>query len=294
MNAPQLPRSTGTLFSPGIGALVVSSMFFSLGGVFIKLSGETLPFMEILWVRSLISMVASAVILRKAGVSIWGNNRKVLMLRGVIGLATMALFFRALVKLPLGEATVLFFTNPVWVALLSVVILGERLNWRLGVAIVLSLVGVVLVGKPGALFAGAQSLNQTDVLLALLAAFCASAVMITLRICMRTENPYTPIIYLSGVSLLGSTFFAVPQWVAPTALEWVYMLAAGSFIQLGQVFMNKGYALVPAGPASAVGYLQIVFNGFWAAMIFAQAPDGWDYVGAVLVFLGFWLTSRGK
>ena len=58
----------------------------------------------------------------------------------------------------------------------------------------------------------------------------------------------------------------------PTPLEWLFLLLVGITAQGGQVFLTRGLQREPAGKATAIGYLQVVFAGLWGAVFFGELP----------------------
>ena len=96
----------------GVGSMVLSALAFSLMTVFVKLAGERLPSQEIVVARAALSLALSWSLLRRAGISPWGNERRALWLRGLLGFAGLSCVFAAVTHLPLAEATVLQYLHP--------------------------------------------------------------------------------------------------------------------------------------------------------------------------------------
>jgi len=148
--------------------MLASAFAFSVMSLFVKVAGQRLPSQEIILARALISLILSYGHLRLAGLSVWGNNYKLLIGRGVVGFLALSCFFYSLTHLPIAESTVIQYVYPVFTALLARYSLGERLG-RVKLAFsLLSLVGVVLIAQPTVLFGGsAASLNPLTVAIAL-------------------------------------------------------------------------------------------------------------------------------
>jgi drug/metabolite transporter (DMT)-like permease len=91
------------------------------------------------------------------------------------------------------------------------------------------------------------------------------------------------VFYFTLVSVAGSlpgTMIA-PVWPEPR--EWGILLLVALTAQAGQVMLTRGLQLEPAGRATAIGYLQIVFAAVWGAVVFAEYPDGWVIAGAGVI-----------
>ena len=108
--------------------MIGAAFFFSLMSACVKTLGDALPSQQIVLVRSVVTLGYSWALVRWAGKALWGTNQRLLLLRGLFGLGGLSCFFWALTALPLADATVLHYTNPVLTALLATVVLDERLG----------------------------------------------------------------------------------------------------------------------------------------------------------------------
>lgn len=274
--------------------MVLAAFFFSLMSLFVKVAGQRLPSQEVVLVRSIATGIFTFLAVRWAGVSLWGHDRRWLFLRGLTGFIALSFIYFALTELPLAEATVLQYTNPVFTALLAAVFLGEPIGRRDWGGTALSLTGVVLIARPPFLFgseAAAPDLLYVGV--ALLGAVFSAAAYVIVRKLRAAEHPLTIIFYFPLVSTLGSLPTALPDAVWPTPLEWLILVAgvAGT-AQLGQIYLTKGLHEEQAGRAMSMSYLQIVFAALWGLLFFSEVPDALSIAGAVLVMGGTFLASR--
>jgi drug/metabolite transporter (DMT)-like permease len=270
-------------FSAGLRYMAVGAFWFSVMSLLVKEAGTRLPSAQIVLARAVVTFVLSWAMLRRAGVRPWGRNPKRLALRGLVGASSITCFYYSLVHLPIAEATVIQYMNPVFTAVLAGLLLGERMGRREVACVVLSLAGVVLVTHPAALFGGAARLNPLHVGIALAGALSAAAAYTTIR-ALREEHPLVVVFYLpvmtipTAIPLLAG---AAPRW--PTPLEWLVLLGVGATTQVAQIYMTRGLQMEQAGRATAVGYVQIVFAALWGVLFFGEVPDAWGVAGAVLI-----------
>lgn len=277
----------------GLRYMAAAAFFFSVMSLLVKIAGQRLPTQEVVLARSSVGALLSWVVLRRRGVSVLGNRRGLLLVRAVLGYAALSCFFYALVHLPLADATVIQYTNPVFTALLAAVLLSERLRLREVLLVLVSLTGVVLMTRPGFLFGGVdQRLDLTAAGIALLGAVLSAGAYVTVRKLGSSEDPLVIIFYFAALSTLGAIPFTVADAVMPTPVEWLALAGIGVITQLAQVFMTKGLRLEPAGRAMAVGYMQIVFAAAWGMLFFAEFPDAWGLAGALLIVLGTFGIAR--
>ena len=280
---------------PGIRYMAVAAFFFSVMSLLVKAVGQRLPSQEIVFWRGLVTIIASSLAIYRAGVPMWGNRRKLLALRGALGFVALSCFFYSVVHLPLADATVIQYTNPVWTAVIAAIFLAERLGRRDAVALLVSLAGVVLIARPGFLFgASADRLDPVAVGVALGGAIVSASAYVTVRGLSKTEHPLVIVHYFAVAVVIGSlpVLFLSPLW--PTPAEWLGLIGVGVSTHLAQVYMTRGLALEPAGRAMTVGYISIVFAVIWGALLFAEIPDALALGGAVLVVAStLWLGRRG-
>ena len=295
-NAPPGSPAAATV---GARALVLSALAFAWMGLFVKLAGERLPSQQIVTVRALISLMLTLALLRRAGVSPWGKNRVQLFLRGVFGFGGLSCFYYALVHLPLAEATVIQYTNPIFTAFLAALVLGEALTRRLGVALVLAFAGVVVIARPAGLF-GAAAIDPFVVAVGFVGALLSACAYVLVRRLSRSEHELVIILYFPLVALPASLpgAFGVlsdgGNLVLPRGLDWIWLLGVGISAQAAQIWLTRGIRRLPAGAATAILYLQIVFATALGAMILGEIPDSWTLVGSVLVLSGTVLVARRR
>ena len=275
--------------------MILAAFFFSLMSLFVKVAGQRLPSQEIVLVRSVVTGLYTFIAVRWAGVSLWGERKGWLVMRGLTGFIALSFIYFALTKLPLADATVLQYTNPVFTALLAAVFLGETIQRRDWGGTALSLAGVVLIARPSFLFGNQTSgLDPLYVGIALLGAAFSAAAYVIVRKLRTSEHPLTIIFYFPLVSTLGSLPTALPDAVWPTPLEWlVLVVGVAGMAQLGQIYLTKGLHAEQAGRAMSMSYLQILFAAVWGALFFGEIPDVFVLLGALLVMGGTVLVARG-
>ncbi|MHC4936750.1 MAG: DMT family transporter [Planctomycetota bacterium] len=281
----------------GVRDMLASALFFSAMSLLVKLAGERIPAVEIVLVRSVVSLVLSIHFLRRAGISWRGNRPGLLLLRGLFGLLGLVCFFRAITRLDLAEVTVLHYTNPIWTTVLAALVLGEGLRRRHGLALACAVAGVLLVAQPPLLFGAGgagEALPLDGVLTALAGAFFAAAAYVTVRKLGRTESPLVVVLYFPLVSVPVITPFALAGWVWPTPLEWLLLIGVGITTQAAQVFLTRGLHRLPAGPATTIGSSQVVFATLWGWLIFGAVPGPLVILGGFLVVAGVLVARSGS
>jgi drug/metabolite transporter (DMT)-like permease len=265
--------------------MVLGSFWFSVMSLLVKLAGRTMPTMEVVLVRGVLTLALSAAIVWRAGYAPFGvrATRPLLLARGVIGSVALSCFYASIVHLPLAEASVIQYTNPIFTAVLAAVVLRERIGWREVAGVLAGLAGVILIARPAALFGGATRLDPHYLAIALLGAFCSASAYVVIRAIGAREHPQVVVLWLPMLTVPMTAPLAIADWRWPVAHEWLLLLAIGVATQLGQLELTKGLQREKAGRATAIGYVQIVFATVWGILIFGERPSAWTFAGAAVI-----------
>jgi len=276
--------------------MMLSALAFSVMTVLVKLAGERLPSQELVVARAIVSLVLSWSLLRRAGVSPWGHDKRWLWIRGALGFAGLSCVYGAVTHLPLAEATILQYLYPAITALLAGVFLGEAISRRIIAATAASLAGVLLVARPTLLFDGvAPPLDPFWVGVAMCGAACSAAAYVVVRkLSQSGEDPLVIVFYFPLITIPLALPTMLPNFVWPEGTEWLLLLGIGVATQVGQVSLTRGLAVLPAAQGTAFSYLQVAFAIIWGAVVFGEIPDALALAGGALVVgSAFWL-ARSK
>lgn len=221
---------------------------------------------------------------------LWGDLRPSLWLRGLFGSLSLVTSFAAIKAIGMGESAFLHASNGVFVALLSPILLRQKNSPRTWLAIGGSLVGLYLLYQPR--FDDAHPWGRA---LALTSGFLAALAYLMIAFAGRSNRPTTVVFYLC---LAGIVVHAVllpiykVSWPQSTGV-WLLLFAAGTVASAAQIFLTKSYQAGRAASNAAASYLLPVLNLIVSVTLFANAPDLWGWVGAlVVVVCGLWLPLR--
>ena len=277
----------------GVHFMLASAFAFSVMSLFVKWAGERIPSQELVFARSVLSFAMSWALLRRAGVSPWGQRRGLLLLRGLYGFGGLSCAYYAITHLPLAEATLLSYLHPVFTSILAVRVLGEKPDPRLALSIATSTAGVVLVTRPFGLLGGAAApLDPLAVAVAVGGAFFVAAAYVGVRELSRTEHPLVIVMYFPMIAAPAALPATLRHGVWPEGVEWLAIAGIALFAQLGQVWITRGLGLVPAGRATAISYAQIAFAALWGVLLFGEIPGPATLAGTALIALGTSISAR--
>ncbi len=285
------PPAPGRL--SGLQCMALSALFFSLMSLSVKAAGQRLPTFELVFARAVVVSALALADLARRRVAVSGRDAGWLTLRGLVGFVALTCFYWSVVRLPLAEATVIHFTNPVFTALIAAAFLGERLRRRELLLAVAGLLGVVVMVRPASLLGGAAGLPLLPVASSLTAALLSSVAYVLVRR-LRHHDAMVVVLAFAGVSSLAALPLMLPSFVWPRGAEWPLLGAVGLTTFFGQLFLTLGLQRERAGRAMTVGYLQIVFATLWGALFFAALPGPSTLLGAAIVVGSTLLLARAE
>ena len=289
---PPVPRPAPANLR-GIAAMLVAAAAFSLMDTGLKLLAGHYPAMQVAALRAMASLplVVAYVAWRGAFGTLWRIRWPLHLLRGAIGIATLALFAFALRQLPLAETYAIFFVAPLLITMLSVPLLGERVERARWIAIVVGLGGVLVVLRPTG--SGVLTLGGLAVLASALG-YAVSA--ITLRIVGRTDSTESQVFWLMACVALGAGLLAAPEWV-PVRLRadgWILLgVAVTGFV--GQLAITEAFRRGEASAIAPFEYSALAWALAIDWIVWRVSPDAWTLVGAaIIVGSGIYLVRRER
>lgn len=276
----------------GIAAMLAAAAAFSLMDTGLKLLSAHYPPLQVAALRAMASL--PLVVLYVAWRGAFGTLLRVRwplhLLRGAIGVGTLAIFAYALKRLPLAEAYAIFFVAPLMITMLSVPVLGERVERARWIAIGVGLAGVLVVLRPTG--GGMVTLAGLAVLASALG-YAVSA--ITVRILGRTDSTESQVFWLMLLVALGAGALAAPHWVAVRMDDARVLLGVAVTGFLGQLCITEAFR---RGEASAIAPFE--YSGLaWALLIdwvvWHTVPDRWTLAGAaIIVASGIYLVRHER
>ncbi|EMR02540.1 DMT family transporter [Cesiribacter andamanensis] len=276
-------------FSPGIRYMLLASFLFSVMNLLVKLVPR-LPAEELVFFRSVISLVICLVMLRRAGITPWGTHKALLIGRGAAGAVALITFFVTLQHIPLASAVTIQYLSPIFTTLLGVLLVRERVFWVQLLFFAMAFGGVLLVKGYD------PRVNDTFLLLGICSAFFSGLAYNAIRRMGKREHPLVIVLYFPLVTLPITGAWLLLTWVQPQGLEWLYLLAIGVLTQFAQYYMTLAFQAEELSKVSSVQYMGILYALLFGWVFFAEHFTFFSYLGMLLVLLGvilnIWYKSR--
>jgi drug/metabolite transporter (DMT)-like permease len=281
-----LPTTSSHHHRPVVGVLLklTSVLFLASLAACVKYLGTAIPSGEMVFARGVISMAVIALIAwRTDGLGLlrtrnWGSHA----LRSLSGTVSMFCWFIALTLLPLADMTAITFTAPMFLTLLAMLFLGERIHAFRTAALAIGFVGVLIMIGPHLSLTASSSVG---VLVALAAAVFSALAMMFLRSMSGAggEHALTITFYFSVTMTVCGALTAVAGWPMPTPTQWLVIVLAGLFGAVGQLLMTLSYRYAEASTIAPLDYtslLAAISFGYW---LFDETPAASVWIGAPLV-----------
>ena len=269
----------------GIRFLIGSGLAFSLMSVCVKAIGGRIPISELVFARATISIIITRFFLYKNKINPWGYQKRLLIIRGLLGTVALFCIFKALTILPIATATVIQYIYPTFTVISAYIILKEFISIRIVYSIIIGWIGILLVSQPE--FTTNSNVQETilAIIIAIFGALMTSLAYICVRKLSSREHPLVIIYYFPLVSIPLSIPFVINDFVLPTGTDWFWIIGIGIFTQIGQLFITEGLTLLPAGQATSLNYSQVIFASIWGVLIFQEAITSSVYVGGICVLI---------
>jgi len=271
--------------------LVLASFFFSLMTLCVKNIDKTIPIYELVFFRSLISLVITLSIINLKNINPLGNNRPLLILRGVLGTLALVCIFYAIRNMPLSISTVIQYTYPIFISIFAAIFINEKISRNIVFALIIGWIGIIIILNPTQLSAINVEIKNIYIAIAFIGSICTSLAYVTVKKLLFTEDVYVIIEYFPLVSLISLSPIVLINWVTPNINQLIWIIGIGLFTQLGQTFLTIGLKKLPASNASAINYLQVLFGSIWGVLFFSEVININFLLGALLVLLGTIISS---
>jgi drug/metabolite transporter (DMT)-like permease len=271
-----------------------ASATFTLGSALVKALTADFPVLEIVMFRSIVGfMVMLPLIARAGGLSALRTRRPIghgmRTVYGFIGTVTSVYGFGVL---PLVTVTALGFAMPLFLTIVSVPLLGERVGPRRASAVVVGLCGVMVMLRPWHVDADSMPLDAVAIVLA--GVFTWSLSMINIRQMGDAGERNVTIVswYSLGTAALAA-LGCFTDWVTPSPWQLATLVSAGLMSGLAQLLMTEGYRAAETTLVAPFEYGAIIYATVLGIAIWGEWPDAWSLVGiAVLIASGLYIWHR--
>ncbi len=270
--------------------IVMAAVWLTAMAVAIKVLGKTMSPWQIVLLRSVLALVIMMPALARQGFDKVKTRRPGMhLVRAVVGFCGFTSMVFAVTHLDLALFTTMGFTRILFVILLAILFLGEKLNVKRALATLVGFTGVIITTEPG----GDAGFNPW-IFISLGSAMFAAGVSISIKNLTRTEAPITILVWAYALMALLAAGPAIYYWQMPNLHELGLVAMIGVFTTLGQTCTVMG---LRAGDATAVtpfDYTRLIYATGIGFFVFSEVPSLATLLGgAVIIGSTLYIAMQG-
>lgn len=267
-----------------------ASAAFTVAAALVKAVAPAIPTVEIMLFRSVFAFAVLFPLVRRHGLveslrtrQPWGHA-----MRALTGFAGMFGSFYGFAHMPLATVTALGFAMPIFLSILSVPLLGERVSAARALSIGAGLLGVLVVLRPW------EDADPVAALPALVVVFGVAAwalAMVSIRrMGQAGERNVTIVLWFSLATAAIAGLLSVPVWVTPNGFGWAALIAVGLISGAAQLLMTEGYRSGEATMLAPFEYGAIIYTVLLGWAIWGEVPGPWETVGILFLVVAGLIT----
>ena len=274
----------------GILLMLAGDFMFALNDAMGKWLVASFSVGQVVLIRSIGAFIVLGPMIANQGTGkLFQVERPVLQfLRVVATTLDTALFYAAVVHLPLADVMSFYMAGPIYVAALSHLLLGEKVGWRRWLAILVGFCGVLIILKPSS---AAFSPSSAYALIGSIA--FAFAIILSRR--LRGTSDTTLVTWQTIGTLLVGGALAIGAWRTPSALDFGAMLLLGVVSCSAHLMITRALKLAPASTLAPLHYSLLLWAVIFGLVFFGDMPSPRILVGsAIVVIAGIFIFHRQK
>lgn len=272
--------------------MILSALFMCSNAVFAKLL-ENIPPFELLFFRSILLVLFLAIYMSYFDRHITINdrkNRKLILFQSILAFFLGYCYFFGIKHLPLTEAIVVMYTNPMFTGFLAWLLVKEYYPFYEKLSALISFIGFIFILRPSFIFgdSGDES-RQYPVLICLLVSFLLSLNGIFIKLTGKAVHPLTLVLFGVFISTFLSPIACLifEGFVGPSLMEVIKIFLMALFNFFGQFFLTKSYQLSEKTIGiTLANYIQMIFAYIFDIFVIKYTPETYSIIGSVLIILG--------
>ena len=270
--------------------MLVAGFLFAAMGVFVKLGSEYFGAAELALYRSAVTMIAAWAVLMATRNTIRSQYLGMHLIRSIVGVISLIAYFYAITRLPLATAQTLNYTSPLFLAIATTVVLGERFPFSLIFAIALGFGGMALLLQPS--FEGGR---EGPAMIGLFSGVLAAWAYLSVRTLGRMGEPDWRVLFWFGfVSTLGcATWQLTTSSFHPVTLSNVWIIAGiGICGTLAQLAMTRAYRTGNTLVVGSLSYSTIVFAALFTLAVWNEVLTLLEWAGMAVIIASGVMAMR--
>jgi drug/metabolite transporter (DMT)-like permease len=265
----------------GVLLMCASMAAFTINDTFMKSVTQTLPLYPSIALRGLVAVLGLSVLVIVTKAYRFRPSRRdagLILMRSLVDVAATILFLEALIHMPLANLSAILQSVPLLITLGAALVFGDRIGWRRMTAILVGLIGVMIIIRPGT-----EGFDRWALL------GVGSALCVVIRdLAVRPLQGQVPSVLVAlgaavGVSIMGWIGTGLQGWHSPTGWELTRVIAAGLFVIVGYLTSVSAMRHGDIGLVAPFRYTSLLWAIALGFFVFGNLPDGWTLFGASIV-----------
>lgn len=295
--APPPPAALREESGKGIAYMVAAVALFSVMSALVKFLGAAYPVTQLVFFRNAAALPpALAILAGMGGLRTLATRRfRGHLLRAFLGVGAMGTGFFALKSMPLVDATALSFTNPLFVTLLAIPILGERVGLHRAGAVLVGFLGVlVLAAGQGGLSGGfSGQAGVAGIGAALANALLSACAALLIRRLSDTESSATITAWQSLLQTVLASLALPFGWITPPAGDLALLVGIGLSGGVAQYWMTQSYRYGAASVVGPFNYSAMLWAVLLGWLVWGEVPGATVALGsAIVIAAGLYILYR--
>lgn len=273
--------------SLGARYLLISVTSFQLVNLTVK-SLAHLPFEQIVFCRAFISLLITFVYLKSRKMDLWGQNKRLLILRGLAGTVALTLFFYTLHAMPLATAVTIQHLAPIFTVLISGLFFGEKVKAWHWFCSLLGFAGVYVIQGFD------TRVSLLDASIGVVSAIASAVAYNSVRSLRHTDYEWVVIFYFPLIASVILFPWAVHSWVWPQAMDWPLIVIIGVLTQVAQLYLTKAYQAQQASEIAAFNYVGVLWAVLYGILFFGETLPLATLAGMLIILASVYLSTKQK
>lgn len=275
------------MLKKAIQFMIVSAFAFAILNAFVKSLNHFSAY-QIVFFRSIGTLFFTIPFLVRNNISMLGNKKKLLIIRGLVGVTSMILFFFSIKHLPIGSAVTIRYISPIFAAVFALYFLKERIKYIQWLFFIIAFSGILILKGFDA------QINSIGLIYGIASAIFSGLVYITIRKIGTQDHPLVIVNYYMIIAAIVGGLLSLPYWINPIGYEWLILISLGFFGYFGQLYMTKALQIIETNQAAPLKYIEVIFTVLIGITWFNEIYTFWSLLGIFLIVMGLILNIKVK
>ncbi|PCJ67607.1 MAG: EamA family transporter [Bacteroidetes bacterium] len=264
-----------------VAYMAIASFLFAMMNLIVKYL-DSIPVSQIVFMRSLVMLVMVVALLTQKRIKPFGNNKKLLIFRGLFGTTGIAFFFYTIHSMPLASAVVIHYLTPIITVVISVLITRVRIAPLRWLFFAMCFIGIYIVKDFD------DRIEVVPLVIGVIGTFAASAAYNIISVLKKTEHHLVIMLYFPMVTIPIALVYILftGEWVWTSTANWLLLGLIGFLTYFAQYFLTKAYQIGDVSKVSIISYLGIIYALFFGYYLFDEWYTPIVFGGLALVLMG--------